>query len=48
MVENLEVKFLVKDDGDHYFQLERGLSRDFGRFVDRLRNRLSRSENSAT
>ncbi len=43
-----KVKFLVKDDGDHYFQLERGLSRDFGRFVDRLRNRLSRSENSAT
>jgi acetyl-CoA C-acetyltransferase len=43
-----KVKFLVKDDGDHYFQVDRGVSRDFGRLVDRLRTRLSRGGNTLT
>jgi uncharacterized OB-fold protein len=43
-----KVKFLIKDDGDHYFQVDRGRSRDFGRLVDRLRTRLSRGENTLT
>jgi hypothetical protein len=43
-----KVKFLVKDDGDHYFQVDRGRSRDFGRIVDRVRARLSRGGSSLT
>jgi acetyl-CoA C-acetyltransferase len=43
-----KVKFLVKDDGDHYFQVDRGRSRDFGRIVDRVRTRLSRGGSSLT
>jgi len=43
-----KVKFLVKDDGDHYFQVDRGRSRDLGRLVDRLRTRLSRRGSSLT
>ena len=43
-----KVKFLVKDDGDHYFQVDRGRSRDFGRIVDRVRTRLSRGRSSLT
>lgn len=43
-----KVKFLVKDDGDHYFQVDRGRSRDLGRLVDRLRTRLSRGGSSLT
>ena len=43
-----KVKFLVKDDGDHYFQVDRGRSRDFGRLVDRLRSRLSRGGDTVT
>ena len=43
-----KVKFLVKDDGDHYFQVDRGRSGDFGRLVDRLRTRLSRGGDSVT
>jgi hypothetical protein len=43
-----KVKFLVKDDGDHYFQVDRGVSGDFGRLVDRLRTRLSRSGDTVT
>jgi acetyl-CoA C-acetyltransferase len=43
-----KVKFLVKDDGDHYFQVDRGRSRDLGRLVDRLRSRLSRGGSAPT
>jgi hypothetical protein len=43
-----KVKFLVKDDGDHYFQVDRGRSRDLGRLVDRLRTRLSRGGETVT
>jgi len=43
-----KVKFLVKGDGDHYFQVDRGRSRDLGRLVDRLRTRLSRGGSTLT
>ena len=43
-----KVKLLVKDDGDHYFQVDRGRSRDLGRLVDRLRTRLSRGGSTLT
>ena len=33
------VKLLVKDDGDHYFQLDRG-GLGLGRFVERVRERM--------
>jgi hypothetical protein len=33
------VKLLVKDDGDHYFQLDRGRM-GLGRLVDRVRDRI--------
>jgi acetyl-CoA C-acetyltransferase len=35
-----KVKLLVKDDGDHYFQLDRGRSLNLGRLVDRVRGRV--------
>lgn len=35
-----KVKLLVKDDGDHYFQLDRGRSLNLGRLVDRVRGRI--------
>ncbi len=35
-----KVKLLVKDDGDHYFQLDRGRSLNLGRLVDRVRGRM--------
>jgi acetyl-CoA C-acetyltransferase len=35
------VKLLVKDDGDHYFQLDRGRS-GFTRLVERVRERIGR------
>lgn len=41
------VKLLVKDDGDHYFQLDRGRSFDVGRLVERVRRRLRRSESGS-
>lgn len=34
------VKFLVKDDGDHYFQLPRGRGFDLGRVVSAIRRRV--------
>ncbi len=34
------VKLLVKDDGDHYFQIDRGRSLNLGRLVDRVRTRI--------
>jgi hypothetical protein len=37
------VKLLVKDDGDHYFQLDRGRRLDLGSLVDRMRDRMGRS-----
>jgi acetyl-CoA C-acetyltransferase len=36
------VKLLVKDDGDHYFQLDRGRRLDLGSLVDRVRDRMGR------
>ncbi len=41
-----KVKLLVKDDGDHYFQLDRGRSLNVGRLVDRVRRRIGRGEPS--
>jgi hypothetical protein len=36
-----KVKLLVKDDGDHYFQLQRGRSSfDFSRVVRSIRRRV--------
>ena len=37
-----KVKLLVKDDGDHYFQLDRGRSLNVGRLVERVRRRIGR------
>jgi len=34
------VKLLVKDDGDHYFQISRGLPFDLGRIVNSIRGRV--------
>ena len=34
------VRLLVKDDGDHYFQLERGRSLNLGGLVNRMRRRM--------
>ena len=36
------VKLLVKDDGDHYFQIPRGRSFDLGRVVQSIRRRVGR------
>ena len=35
-----KVKLLIKDDGDHYFQIDRGRSLNLGRLVDRVRGRI--------
>ncbi len=35
-----KVRLLVKDDGNHYFQIERGRSFDFGRLVQSIRRRV--------
>ena len=35
-----KVKLLVKDDGDHYFQISRGLPFDLGRIVNSIRRRV--------
>jgi hypothetical protein len=35
-----KVKLLVKDDGDHYFQISRGLHFDLGRIVNSIRRRV--------
>jgi acetyl-CoA C-acetyltransferase len=35
-----KVKLLVKDDGDHYFQIPRGRSFDLGRLVQSIRRRV--------
>jgi hypothetical protein len=35
-----KVKFLVKDDGDHYFQIPRERSLDLGRVVQAIRRRV--------
>jgi acetyl-CoA C-acetyltransferase len=35
-----KVKLLVKDDGDHYFQIPRGRSFDLGRLVQAIRRRV--------
>jgi acetyl-CoA acetyltransferase len=37
-----KVKLLVKDDGDHYFQIPRGRSFDLGRVVQSIRRRVGR------
>ncbi len=37
-----KVKLLVKDDGDHYFQLRRSRSFDLGRVVKSIRSRVAR------
>ena len=39
-----KVKLLVKDDGDHYFQIPRGRSFDVGRLVSAIRRRVGSSE----
>ncbi len=36
------VKLLVKDDGDHYFQIPRGRSYEVGRLVEAIRRRVPR------
>jgi hypothetical protein len=44
------VRLLVKDDGDHYFQIERGRGFDLAALVDRVRTRVGlgrASEDSA-
>ncbi|MBW2399764.1 MAG: hypothetical protein JRG80_10870, partial [Deltaproteobacteria bacterium] len=35
-----KVKLLVKDDGDHYFQISRGLPFDLGRILSSIRGRV--------
>jgi len=35
-----KVRLLVKDDGDHYFQIPRGRSFDLGRLVEAIRRRV--------
>jgi len=35
-----KVRLLVKDDGDHYFQISRGLPFDLGRIVSSIRRRV--------
>jgi len=35
-----KVRLLVKDDGDHYFQISRGLPFDLGRIVNSIRRRV--------
>ena len=35
-----KVKLLVKDDGDHYFQVDRGRSFDLSGLVERVRRKL--------
>jgi hypothetical protein len=35
-----KVKLLVKDDGDHYFQISRGKTFDLGRIVNSIRRRV--------
>jgi acetyl-CoA acetyltransferase len=37
-----KVKLLVKDDGDHYFQIPRGRSFEVGRVVESIRRRVGR------
>ncbi len=37
-----KVKLLVKDDGDHYFQIPRGRSFDLGRLAQSIRRRVQR------
>ena len=39
-----KVKLLVKDDGDHYFQIPRGRSFDLGRVVQSIRRRVGRQD----
>ena len=39
-----KVKLLVKDDGDHYFQIPRGRSFDLGRVVQSIRRRVGRHD----
>jgi uncharacterized OB-fold protein len=39
-----KVKLLVKDDGDHYFQIPRGRSFDLGRLVQSIRRRVGRRQ----
>jgi len=36
-----KVKLLVKDDGDHYFQIQRGRGFDLGRIVQSIRRRVA-------
>ena len=38
-----KVKLLVKDDGDHYFQILRGRGPDLGQFVQAIRRRVGGS-----
>ncbi len=35
-----KVKFLVKDDGDHYFQIPRERGQGLGRVVQAIRRRV--------
>ena len=35
-----KVKFLIKDDGDHYFQIPRERGFDLGRVVQAIRRRV--------
>jgi acetyl-CoA acetyltransferase len=39
-----KVRLLVKDDGDHYFQVPRGRGFDLGRLTQSLRRRVARRE----
>jgi acetyl-CoA acetyltransferase len=41
-----KVKLLVKDDGDHYFQIPRGRSFDLSRVVQSIRKRVGRQDES--
>jgi acetyl-CoA C-acetyltransferase len=42
-----KVKLLVKDDGDHYFQISRGLPFDLGRIVNSIRGRVGGATEAA-
>jgi hypothetical protein len=39
-----KVRLLIKDDGDHYFQIPRGRSFDLGRVVQSIRRRVGRQD----
>ena len=43
-----KVKLLVKDDGDHYFQIARGHTFDLGRIVKSIRRRSGGEASEAT